>query len=1663
MANTEPLMIDSESPAEEELDISIDYDPYTPDGLELTSALAAAAQTPSTFDNPYAIQDFELKTDEARAIISNGGEDQLRLQIADTENSDELDRATQALLLEVQNPNQDILEIQAIADHIENISAARDTNDSLETAAIDRIQEFAISHPEQAAMIELAVRDFERGGSLAGTIRDQLERTVILRREADKAAKEVSDQWITSDIVDFIARMIPGNKLTSVDNLVETSMLGFHGTSGSSGTSLFSAQQHLLNVPREEFDRILPGIIQSIKDESAFIGENRSLILENINQLRSLTLSERDRENFFDFIDFATIAPALRVVPKLTKGMVAHIAGNRELAKIVTVNSVEKELLLAEGKGLADSAVNLDDLMASNMVTTETLVHGGVNLSGASNWILASNQAGIDAVKTLLKSTPRLTEEEAELAFQAGKKEALESYGEAVTDFYKADIQVAKGVTVPQAVMVLGRKDGIGYGSKSSVLKMLEKKGILFEDPNSPVKVASAALKKAKASEAKVTAAVQSKIAKIEKTTKPTSSSNSAAVQKELDKVDVAKAKTAKANLAHEEAINVRTIKQNRKNGPETEVFKAQDQLWYAKVKTNLKESLYVQSMHEEGMSNAVLLNTYLRSPASFMPKILQERAVSSVFSIGAIQKALKPLRDNLTKGVGRQHREEVAAVYTKGNIEQKWYSLSEFYNEFKILHEGRLPTEGQVTSYYTLKDINDFEHIIRNDGLYQPLAADNWVTGKVSAPNGVTVPTGNMKQIESVDDVGRALILDVSNNLILEGRKVGTETIKTRMKSKGLKLYRLGKPTDHKGFPVNHVLVKDGDLSTRALEYWQLPYSQGGHRMHKGKYFTSQLVTGTTQSGKTFVKNPRTHAVGPTKGIMDEHVATLNGAREAFLTAGGHLLRKAKNSKEQAANAKIFARGDQNLIAESDKIIRDAGIEDGLEGYAKLLDEGDIEDAPFQVVFDGELPKGHKETLSKEGVYDLTFAETHSKGYLAETGSLYYGKKGKGLKTPQGNAAELVEPYTAATLAVENASRVASYTSYRVNAVDRWLKTYDSLLPQNSGLSPRERFWSDSKLLKGDQNQLNQAEAIRATIKSQLGQETKLGSSYRTALRNLAVWVEGPKAGGTRTAASTKVLNLMDKDPVSAIKGFSFDLKLGLFDPSQLIIQTQTIFALASLNPTKFPKFMYDGAMMRYAAINQSDEMTAWAAKRSSMDPEEFTSMVKSMRQSGILEVNKEMTLIDHNATSHVGTVGSAVDTARNMGRIPFFEAERLNRIYAWRKGWDDLREGVGEGAVAMSTKEIMSPDGLLKLKTLADKYTFNMTSASAAWWQKGVWSIPTQFLSYQARFLENILPYVGNKQWTPGEKFQLLAGQVLLYGSAGVPTGRYILENMFEATGVEFDPDSTVDQIAYRAAIGGFWDSMVYGITNGEVDIAFSQRAAVGKAVEDFYEKISGGGYETQSFLEVIGGAPFSVVGDVGSDAWDSIKAITVAAGATTVSVTDVLPHVLTNMQANASSLSRLTRAYYVLKYGEWRSSETGKVLSKATPLESVAAMLGFNLRELADGAYTQGMIKDRTEHIKEISKLIGRLQVDAATQWRDGDKDAWRSTMDQITAWMQVFDGRMRSDIAKRVNRTVQSKTAAERYRERYERDFAPRTLPAENVQRNERTEREALRNP
>lgn len=1067
------------------------------------------------------------------------------------------------------------------------------------------------------------------------------------------------------------------------------------------------------------------------------------------------------------------------------------------------------------------------------------------------------------------------------------------------------------------------------------------------------------------------------------------------------------------------------------------EVDEAAEGGWFIKVKHNVNESQFYKTWTEKDVGVKAPFLHFLRSPDSFNPEVVTQMAAQASFKKSVLFKSYKDIQKKL-KGLNKQQKKRMDELTIYGTDNDKWWSPAEYVKHYSSNYKNKdgskaLPSDREIIAYQAQTQLHDLNHGVLNWAEKVKLTSQGWAGGSIKGLKSVTGdPLKIFKEIEGeVHDLRNLIIYNTDTEGLIFGRDITTSGLKELMDKDGLKLFKsYNEVLTPDGTPAGYVLAKPGNH--QAFQMGDvIPYRAGGPRAYDAHFFAGQFNS-TISNGKTIIRNPLTMFAGRTRAELKEAVENMEKARLHH-----------------------------NADTLTDDLVEELTPYASKEEWQKAINSNTINsDQPFRIWKDGEAPLPGKgkdgSSLDEAGSYDIRTVHTGVDFSRGASGRLLMSRRGERLLGGDYAKAKVIAPMELIQKVSSNLLHTAAFTDFQVSATTRWAKTYQSILKEGR-LSPEQMFFRGELRTEGVPPQLlNKAIASRAAIKRILGEGSEHSALWRHGVTRLSEWVEhgtipsvidpiAAKVGveHARARASAFILDGQSKDPINAIKGLAFDLKLGLMDPSQLIIQTQTIAAMATIRPTKVKTYIWDGAWMRYSHVNQSEEFLNFAAKRADMDEAEFKLMVTEMRKGGYADVNGELILTDHHSTSLYGPKGSAIAQARNLARWPFYEAERLNRVYAYRMAWDDLKEAFPKGKTLDKAFENGDASRFLAKKT--NDYTMNMITSSAAAYQKGILAVPAQFMSYQARMFENIF---ASKAFTPAQRVRLGLGQLVLYGSAGIPFGTYLADSIIGATGVEFD-ESLGEQTMQRAVMGGVFDSMIYLATTGEVDVAFSKRAAVGQGIQQYVEDLFGMGMHTKSFMEIIGGASFSILGDVASDAYQAIRYISLAASAEQVGMAEMTPLVLSALTENISSASRLMKAYYVYKYGVFASQETGKALTFATPAESIAAALGIPLREIADLSIMTYALNNRSDFIKENGKPILRLRNEAMRSLViDDNIPEFEQKLDVASALLQVYDVEDRYDILEWVNRQQQSQTISQRYRDKVMKVFPSRQLPELN---------------
>lgn len=918
---------------------------------------------------------------------------------------------------------------------------------------------------------------------------------------------------------------------------------------------------------------------------------------------------------------------------------------------------------------------------------------------------------------------------------------------------------------------------------------------------------------------------------------------------------------------------------------------------------------------------------------------------------------------------LSRREREDLAQVLAIGENNAEWYSR----DQIEMLYERafkRPPSERELIAYDTARNLNDIEYMMLNDEVYKRLAVSGhediqW--GGQYRANGKVLQDWNVLPTDRVYDISSNTSYSKINPLLSDKAQI--------LKDEGYVLVKLDGTVElPDGTTTNAILGKKSDFTIQPLRREQVPYRAGGHRIYKEKYFLKQARIGTQPDGEKFLKNPGVFSVG-TKAEIDYLTTRLEAARLLW--------------KDDAPREAISAALPSSIT-----------IDDFI---AKMVDGTFDQNVPFRTAFDREtLP----EYLNTHGYTDMrNLDETDIEQYLRTSGRMYYGHKGETLPDFRGMMAPTLDPYMTINRALHNVAQLASFGDYKISAAERWYKTFGGYLDRPD-LSPMQALRTGQFGLDAPEPIRQAAEAQRDVIKRTLGWKTEFDRQQEIYTRRFSEWVAGDDPYSIRNKVASSISNWWETtNPVQKLRGLAFDLKLGLLNVGQFPLQIGTLIAATTISPKYGMQGMVGLWPMRaYLTKTSGDEVLDLLIQRGNhtatgfADPKEYKDYMKFAKQSGFFDLGSTHQLInDYGPNAAVGAFNKT-ENAREALRFFFYEAEMWNRIIAYRIAWGETREKLPNLAIG-------SPEFRAEVTGKMEEFSFSMSDQSAAAWQKGITSIPTQFWAYNARMLEAML----GKTFTPEQKVRLVIGQTMLYGAAGVPVAPFIMEQIAKAKG-EAPKPGTLEGLVAR----GWIDTALAQMTGQ--DLLISQRFGTGSFWTDTIKDIFGmSSYGEKSAAELLGGAS-------GNIAWAGLETIgqlikysAAESGDTEMPLTK---ESLLRLAANISTISNLHKAYIVHKYGEMISNK-GTVLANDLPdATAFAVALGIQPGEVDQVTAAMGFIKDENKAVDEAVRTINNYR----TRWVN-ELDRREEIEQEINAYVRLLPPEIKVQALQGVQRRLQ----------------------------------------
>jgi hypothetical protein len=264
-----------------------------------------------------------------------------------------------------------------------------------------------------------------------------------------------------------------------------------------------------------------------------------------------------------------------------------------------------------------------------------------------------------------------------------------------------------------------------------------------------------------------------------------------------------------------------------------------------------------------------------------------------------------------------------------------------------------------------------------------------------------------------------------------------------------------------------------------------------------------------------------------------------------------------------------------------------------------------------------------------------------------------------------------------------------------------------------------------------------------------------------------------GPEEGRNILTKAVTVIPLWAlgkwQDPISGIRSFAFNAKLGLFAVPQFLVQAQTFANIWALGGRHSAAGTFATMLHQWSRLNKSEAfMKAYDDYYSKLNmfgskakPGEFLEARRELDKTGFEHVGGEYQLADDQMQHRF--IKNEFNNFLDAGQVFFREGEKAARLGAWYTAFREFRH-------ANPTKILTDADRA-NILARADLFTVNMSRASASALNSSIFSLPMQFLSYQVRMAELFLgKRLGGT--TPERimaRAKLLATYGALYGAPG------------------------------------------------------------------------------------------------------------------------------------------------------------------------------------------------------------------------------------------------------------------------------------------------------
>lgn len=362
--------------------------------------------------------------------------------------------------------------------------------------------------------------------------------------------------------------------------------------------------------------------------------------------------------------------------------------------------------------------------------------------------------------------------------------------------------------------------------------------------------------------------------------------------------------------------------------------------------------------------------------------------------------------------------------------------------------------------------------------------------------------------------------------------------------------------------------------------------------------------------------------------------------------------------------------------------------------------------------------------------------------------------------------------------------------------------------------------------------------------LKRRMGEQTffsRLWESSTKSATESIFSVTGFKLDLTKTDVSSRLLQV------------GFYSKFGFFVPDQFLLQGLHSSVILAASPIHGTRALSLGAPVRLIA-SLPDDAARVAIKRAAATKiateEELTNIVRYVKESGRSNIDNQVVELQGSETYGRASnlLGQAAQTARkilDVSTLPFRAGESVTRTMS-------MITAVLEHSSRRAGEDAFSPSGLRWIANREQDLSFRMTTSGKGAYSQGPTRVPTQWLSYSFRALENIT--IG-RDFTVAEKLRMAVALGPLWGLTGIGLGStagFITEKM----GLDPNDPDTVEY--YNLFKYGLGDQLVGKFLG--IDTAYAERVAPIGQIKDVFT-----GFGEDSIIETLLGPSGSIINDI------------------------------------------------------------------------------------------------------------------------------------------------------------------------------------------------------